>query len=465
MGAAVVGGDMVAGRRAGSRSRRSATWPGRAPVTRRGRGRATWWCSPAGWAGRRPGWPCSRAGSARRGRWWTRTAGPSRRTGRVRRRGRARRDRDVRRQRRPGRRPAAHRVASGVGSSWTVPAHVPAKLPTSAGRWASSRWTGCSRAARTTRWPPRSRAGAAAGALDGDRPGRPAAGAWSSTAAPYERPRRLGPLRPQRGGGGCRSAPRADHRRLGLRRRRRHPGRPQDDARPRRARDERADRGDRAELAGRQGYWELPVEAVRAQLDSVLGDIGVDAVKTGMLASDRAGHGCGRGARPASGVPVVVDPVGVSKHGDALLAADAVAALRNRLLPVATLVTPNLDEVGRSPAQVRSEPTCGPRPRRARPRAGRVLVKGGHLDGRPVDLLLTAAGEERTYRAAAAGQPAHPRHRLHAGQRSPPGWRWATRCPTRRRRPRRTSPGHWAGFPSAPESARWITAGAGGERP
>ena len=151
---------------------------------------------------------------------------------------------------------------------------------------------------------------------------------------------------------------------------------------------------------GVQGYWELPVEAVRAQLASVLDDIGVDAVKTGMLASTAlvtaVADVLGR-----VGVPVVVDPVGVSKHGDALLAADAVAAVRDRLLPVATLVTPNLYEVGQlTGVEVGSEADL----RRAAeavlalgPRA--VLVKGGHLDGDAVDLLLTADGTERVYRA------------------------------------------------------------------
>src|SRR3954465_6063841 len=65
---------------------------------------------------------------------------------------------------------------------------------------------------------------------------------------------------------------------------------------------------------GVQGYWELPVEAVRAQLDSVLSDIGVDAVKTGMLASTVLVETV---ADVLAGIdaPVVVDPVGVSKHG------------------------------------------------------------------------------------------------------------------------------------------------------
>ena len=69
---------------------------------------------------------------------------------------------------------------------------------------------------------------------------------------------------------------------------------------------------------GVQGYWELPPEAVRAQLDSVLGDIGAQAIKTGMLASpELVATVCDVLADVAA--PVVVDPVAVSKHGDSLL--------------------------------------------------------------------------------------------------------------------------------------------------
>jgi hydroxymethylpyrimidine/phosphomethylpyrimidine kinase len=151
---------------------------------------------------------------------------------------------------------------------------------------------------------------------------------------------------------------------------------------------------------GVQGYWELPAGAVRAQLDSVLGDIGVDAVKTGMLASTALVQVVAE-VLAGVGVPVVIDPVGVSKHGDALLAPDAVAAVRDLLLPVATLVTPNLYEVGQlTGVKVGSEADL----RRAAeavlalgPRA--VLVKGGHLQDDAVDLLLTADGTERAYRA------------------------------------------------------------------
>jgi hydroxymethylpyrimidine/phosphomethylpyrimidine kinase len=140
---------------------------------------------------------------------------------------------------------------------------------------------------------------------------------------------------------------------------------------------------------GVQGYWELPEEAVRAQLRSVFDDIGVDAVKTGMLASSGLVSLVAKELATIS-APVVVDPVGVSKHGDALLAADAVAVIRAELVPLATVVTPNLHEVAQlTGVQVTDEAglreaaeavhVLGP---------GWVLVKGGHLAGDPVDLLF-----------------------------------------------------------------------------
>ncbi|MDH2427598.1 bifunctional hydroxymethylpyrimidine kinase/phosphomethylpyrimidine kinase [Sphaerisporangium sp. TRM90804] len=147
---------------------------------------------------------------------------------------------------------------------------------------------------------------------------------------------------------------------------------------------------------GVQGYWELPPEAVRAQLDSVLGDIGVQAVKTGMLASPAL---VALVAEVLAGVdaPVVVDPVGVSKHGDSLLAPEAVQTVASRLLPVATVVTPNLWEVEQLTSfKVEDEDDL-------RPAADAllelgpawVLVKGGHLPGAPVDLLTDGVQEFR----------------------------------------------------------------------
>lgn len=150
---------------------------------------------------------------------------------------------------------------------------------------------------------------------------------------------------------------------------------------------------------GVRGVWELPVAAVRAQYRSVVDDIGVQAVKTGMLSS--AELVCAVAELLAgTDAPVVVDPVGVSKHGDPLLAAAALDGVRTRLLPAATVATPNLDEVAQLTG-VRVEDEAGMR--RA---AGAVLefgprwalIKGGHLPGDAVD-LLTDGAEEHWLRA------------------------------------------------------------------
>jgi hydroxymethylpyrimidine/phosphomethylpyrimidine kinase len=151
---------------------------------------------------------------------------------------------------------------------------------------------------------------------------------------------------------------------------------------------------------GVQGYWELPPEAVRAQLDSVLSDIGAQAVKTGMLASKVLVETVSSVLADVT-VPIVVDPVGVSKHGDSLLALDALDAVRTSLLPLATVVTPNLweveqltgvrvDEENHLRDAAEAVHDLGP---------SWVLIKGGHLPGEPVDLLFDGV---REYRFAAA---------------------------------------------------------------
>ncbi|SMF80908.1 hydroxymethylpyrimidine/phosphomethylpyrimidine kinase [Streptomyces sp. Amel2xC10] len=150
---------------------------------------------------------------------------------------------------------------------------------------------------------------------------------------------------------------------------------------------------------GVQGAWELPVAAVRAQYRSVVDDIGVQAVKTGMLASAELVEAVAD-LIAGTDAPAVVDPVGVSKHGDALLAASALDSVRTRLLPAATVATPNLDEVAQlTGVHVESRDDL----RRA---AGAVLefgprwalIKGGHLSGDAVD-LLTDGTEEHWLRA------------------------------------------------------------------
>ncbi|MGW1726183.1 bifunctional hydroxymethylpyrimidine kinase/phosphomethylpyrimidine kinase [Streptomyces sp. NPDC002306] len=150
---------------------------------------------------------------------------------------------------------------------------------------------------------------------------------------------------------------------------------------------------------GVQGAWELPAEAVRAQYRSVVDDIGVQAVKTGMLASAELVETVAE-LLTSTDAPVVVDPVSVSKHGDPLLASAALDSVRTKLLPLATVATPNLDEVAQlTGVHVASE--TGMREAAAAvlaygPRW--VVIKGGHLSGEAVD-LLTDGAEEHWLRA------------------------------------------------------------------
>jgi hydroxymethylpyrimidine/phosphomethylpyrimidine kinase len=150
---------------------------------------------------------------------------------------------------------------------------------------------------------------------------------------------------------------------------------------------------------GVQGWWPLPEEAVRAQFRSVVDDIGVDAIKTGMLGTAGTTRLVAELlAGLPGGVPVVVDPVCASKHGDALIDDDAVVALRDRLLRVATVITPNLPEAellagaSGAPAEL-AETLLGYGP-------AWVLIKGGHAEGDPVDHLFGADGTVVEYAAA-----------------------------------------------------------------
>ncbi|RLU96685.1 bifunctional hydroxymethylpyrimidine kinase/phosphomethylpyrimidine kinase [Streptomyces griseocarneus] len=151
---------------------------------------------------------------------------------------------------------------------------------------------------------------------------------------------------------------------------------------------------------GVQGAWPLPAEAVRAQFRSVVDDIGVEAVKTGMLASAELVETVAE-LLTGVGAPVVVDPVGISKHGDPLLAASALDALRTRLLPLATVATPNLDEVAwLTGVHVTTEADL----RRAAEAVlsygpAWALIKGGHLDGSEAVDFLTDGTEEHWLRA------------------------------------------------------------------
>src|SRR6478609_4207178 len=99
---------------------------------------------------------------------------------------------------------------------------------------------------------------------------------------------------------------------------------------------------------GVKGFHEIPVEVIAGQIEAVTSDIGIQAAKTGMLASSAiiATIAEAWGSQGlADVVPLVVDPVCASMHGDPLLHPSALDSLRAQLFPLATLVTPNLDEV------------------------------------------------------------------------------------------------------------------------
>jgi hydroxymethylpyrimidine/phosphomethylpyrimidine kinase len=141
---------------------------------------------------------------------------------------------------------------------------------------------------------------------------------------------------------------------------------------------------------GVTGFHEIPPQVVADQIESVASDIGVDAAKTGMLASAAIMTAIAEVVTRLGIGPLVVDPVAASQHGDPLLRPDALDALREVIIPLATLITPNLGEVrlltgvdvhtrADMDDAAKALYALGP---------GAVLVKGGHLaDGPAVDIL------------------------------------------------------------------------------
>ncbi|MEZ5661885.1 MAG: bifunctional hydroxymethylpyrimidine kinase/phosphomethylpyrimidine kinase [Burkholderiaceae bacterium] len=131
------------------------------------------------------------------------------------------------------------------------------------------------------------------------------------------------------------------------------------------------------------------------QMRTLFADVRIDAIKIGMLGAVPLIEAVADGLqRLAPAVPIVLDPVMVAKSGDPLLAVDAVEALRTRLLPLATLITPNLPEAGvlldrPAPASLAEMRAALPELRAMMaPDGGRwVMLKGGHLDARADDLL------------------------------------------------------------------------------
>ena len=190
---------------------------------------------------------------------------------------------------------------------------------------------------------------------------------------------------------------------------------------------------------GVKGFHEIPVDVIVGQIEAVASDIGVQAAKTGMLASSAiietvAATWQEQGL--AGTVPLVVDPVCASMHGDPLLHPSAVDSLKRQLFPLATLITPNLDEVrllvdidvvdaDSQRHAARALHALGPR---------WVLVKAVICGARRTAPTCCSTGPSSMSTTRSASTPATTTApatrwlpRRHAR------WRTATRCPTRSR--------------------------------
>ena len=146
---------------------------------------------------------------------------------------------------------------------------------------------------------------------------------------------------------------------------------------------------------GVRGFRLMEPAFVAEQIDAVFDDIRVDAVKIGMVGSAGIAEAIAAVLRRHGARHVVLDPVMVAKGGDALLAADAVAAIRDRLAPVAEVITPNLPEAAvllgaPEPTDLDGMQRIARDLLRLGPAS--VLLKGGHLDG-PDSTDVYADGE------------------------------------------------------------------------
>lgn len=150
---------------------------------------------------------------------------------------------------------------------------------------------------------------------------------------------------------------------------------------------------------GVQGVHVVPADFVRRQLEVLLEDVTVHAVKIGMLADVDVVHAVAQVLGAADTGPLVLDPVMVATSGDRLLSAEAVAAVRDELLPLADLVTPNVAEaavlLGAEPARGVQEAVAQAEELLRRSGTA-VLLKGGHLrDGTDSVDVLAEPGRTR----------------------------------------------------------------------
>jgi hydroxymethylpyrimidine/phosphomethylpyrimidine kinase len=151
---------------------------------------------------------------------------------------------------------------------------------------------------------------------------------------------------------------------------------------------------------GVSGIHPVPVDFVGKQMDAVLSDIGADVVKLGMLYSAELIALVARKLQEYRVTRIVLDPVMVAQSGDKLLKADAVAALKEHLIPLAEILTPNIPEasvlLGKKISELKE--MSGAAIELAELGCGNVLVKGGHLEGEDSDDCLYLGDEKRIMR-------------------------------------------------------------------
>jgi len=146
----------------------------------------------------------------------------------------------------------------------------------------------------------------------------------------------------------------------------------------------------------------LDPDFVRAQLEAVFDDVRVDAIKIGMVANAGVARAIAKTLRERARCPIVLDPVMVAKSGDRLLEEDAVAVLRDELLPLCTIVTPNLPEASDLlgvPEAASIEQMHQTLDAMVKLGSEWVLLKGGHLKGDESTDLLAGDGRRWTFNA------------------------------------------------------------------
>jgi hydroxymethylpyrimidine/phosphomethylpyrimidine kinase len=153
---------------------------------------------------------------------------------------------------------------------------------------------------------------------------------------------------------------------------------------------------------GVSGIELVTPEFVTRQIDAVFADIRVDAVKIGMVATADIARAIASALKRHGARHVVLDPVMIAKSGDRLLAADAVAAIRDELIPLAEIVTPNLPEAAALLGHAEPVDVAGMRTMAADLLAlgsAAVLLKGGHLPGPEATDVLAGSDGVREFTA------------------------------------------------------------------